>query len=148
MKFEIFDCRFSITGVRTRLKARGDSLNATISNPKSKIENTIGGGLWHSYRRKRVAPDRGIRESYRTNQIRCGPAVQDLLSAKLVRASVPHVRIGKIDTSKAAALKGVRAVLTGADVKIFLSVRGLKTSRCWRMTKCACAAMRCGGGRR
>jgi len=40
-----------------------------------------------------------------------------LLWAKVLRASVPHARIVKVDTSKAKALKGVRAVLTGADVK-------------------------------
>jgi carbon-monoxide dehydrogenase large subunit len=48
----------------------------------------------------------------------------DLLWAKVLRASLPHARIVKIDTSKAAALKGVRAVLTGADVKdIFVGTR-------------------------
>ena len=49
---------------------------------------------------------------------------EDLLWAKVLRASVPHARIVKIDTSKAKALKGVRAVLTGADVKdIFVGTR-------------------------
>jgi CO/xanthine dehydrogenase Mo-binding subunit len=49
---------------------------------------------------------------------------EDLLWAKVLRASVPHARIVKVDTSKAAALKGVRAVLTGADVKdIFVGTR-------------------------
>ena len=47
-----------------------------------------------------------------------------LLWAKVLRASVAHARIVKIDTSKAKALKGVRAVLTGADVKdIFVGTR-------------------------
>jgi CO/xanthine dehydrogenase Mo-binding subunit len=41
----------------------------------------------------------------------------DLLWAKVLRSSVPHARIVNIDTSKAKALKGVHAVLTGADVK-------------------------------
>ncbi len=40
-----------------------------------------------------------------------------LLWAKVLRSSVPHARIANIDTSKAKALKGVHAVLTGADVK-------------------------------
>ena len=40
-----------------------------------------------------------------------------LLWAKVLRSSVPHARIVGIDASKAKALKGVRAVLTGADVK-------------------------------
>jgi CO/xanthine dehydrogenase Mo-binding subunit len=49
---------------------------------------------------------------------------EDLLWAKVLRASVPHARIVKVDTSKAKALKGVRAVLTGADVKdIYVGTR-------------------------
>ena len=49
---------------------------------------------------------------------------EGLLWAKIVRSSVPHARIVKIDSSKASALKGVRAVLTGADVKdIFVGTR-------------------------
>ena len=49
---------------------------------------------------------------------------EGLLWAKVLRASVPHARIVKVDTSKAKALKGVRAVLTGADVKdIFVGTR-------------------------
>ena len=42
---------------------------------------------------------------------------ENLLWAKVLRASVAHARIVSIDTSKAKALKGVRAVLTGADVQ-------------------------------
>jgi CO/xanthine dehydrogenase Mo-binding subunit len=42
---------------------------------------------------------------------------ENLLWAKVLRASVPHARIVNIDTSKAKALRGVHAVLTGADVK-------------------------------
>ncbi|MGE5218225.1 MAG: xanthine dehydrogenase family protein molybdopterin-binding subunit [Chloroflexota bacterium] len=38
------------------------------------------------------------------------------LSAKLLRASLPHARILGIDTSKASKLNGVRAIITGADV--------------------------------
>jgi len=49
---------------------------------------------------------------------------EGLLWAKVMRASVPHARIVKVDTSKAKALRGVRAVLTGADVKdIFVGTR-------------------------
>ena len=49
---------------------------------------------------------------------------ENLLWAKILRASVPHARIVNIDTSKAKALKGVRAVLTGADVKdIYVGTR-------------------------
>src|SRR6185369_13893763 len=38
------------------------------------------------------------------------------LSAKILRASLPHARILGIDTNKAAKLPGVRAIITGADV--------------------------------
>jgi CO/xanthine dehydrogenase Mo-binding subunit len=49
---------------------------------------------------------------------------ENLLWAKVLRASVPHARIVNIDTSKAKALPGVHAVLTGADVKdIFVGTR-------------------------
>ena len=49
---------------------------------------------------------------------------ENLLWAKVLRASVPHARIVNIDTSKAKALQGVRAVLTGADVKdIYVGTR-------------------------
>jgi len=42
----------------------------------------------------------------------------------VMRASVAHARIVKVDTTQARALKGVRAVLTGADVKdIFVGTR-------------------------
>jgi len=41
---------------------------------------------------------------------------EGLLWAKVLRSPLPHARIVKIDTSKAKALTGVRAVLTGADV--------------------------------
>ena len=51
-------------------------------------------------------------------------AFENLLWAKVLRASVPHARIVNIDTSKAEALNGVRAVLTGADVKdIYVGTR-------------------------
>ena len=47
-----------------------------------------------------------------------------LLWAKVLRASVPHARIVKIDAAGAKALKGVRAVLTGADVEgIYVGTR-------------------------
>jgi CO/xanthine dehydrogenase Mo-binding subunit len=38
------------------------------------------------------------------------------LAAKILRTSLPHARILGIDTSKAANLAGVRAIITGADV--------------------------------
>jgi CO/xanthine dehydrogenase Mo-binding subunit len=38
------------------------------------------------------------------------------LSAKILRASLPHARILDIDTSKAEKLPGVRGIITGADV--------------------------------
>src|SRR5688572_4686478 len=38
------------------------------------------------------------------------------LWAKMLRSPLPHARIVSIDTSKAAALPGVRAIITGVDV--------------------------------
>lgn len=47
-----------------------------------------------------------------------------LLWGKVLRSSVPHARIAGIETGKARALKGVRAVLTGADVEgIYVGTR-------------------------
>ena len=40
-----------------------------------------------------------------------------LLHGKILRTSVPHARIVRLDTSRARALPGVRAVLTGEDVE-------------------------------
>ena len=54
----------------------------------------------------------------------CGAAIYatdvvlpDMLWAKAMRSSIAYGRIKKLDTSKAEALAGVRAVVTGADVK-------------------------------
>src|SRR6187549_3618106 len=41
----------------------------------------------------------------------------NMLWAKALRSPIPYGRIKKVDTSKAQALPGVRAVVTGADVK-------------------------------
>lgn len=40
-----------------------------------------------------------------------------MLWAKILRSPYPHARILRVDTSRAEALPGVRAVLTGGDVK-------------------------------
>src|SRR4029434_1935017 len=49
---------------------------------------------------------------------------EELLWAKVLRSPIPHGRIKNIDTSKAKALAGVRAVLTGADVpSVFVGTR-------------------------
>jgi 4-hydroxybenzoyl-CoA reductase alpha subunit len=45
-------------------------------------------------------------------------ALPRMLYAKLFRSPHPHARIVRIDTSKAAALPGVKAVLTGPDLPI------------------------------
>ncbi len=42
--------------------------------------------------------------------------ISDALWAKVLRSPLPHARILKVDTSKAAKLRGVRAVITGADI--------------------------------
>src|SRR5207248_7165311 len=41
-----------------------------------------------------------------------------MLYAKLLRSPHPHARITRIDTSRAQALAGVKAVLTGRDLPI------------------------------
>ncbi len=41
---------------------------------------------------------------------------EDMLHAKVRRAMVPHAILKKLDTSQATALKGVKAVLTAADI--------------------------------
>lgn len=41
-----------------------------------------------------------------------------MLFCKILRSHVPHARIVRIDTSKAAALPGVHAIITGADTPI------------------------------
>lgn len=47
-----------------------------------------------------------------------------LLWAKVLRSPIPHGRIKKIDTTKAKALAGVHAALTGADVPhVFVGTR-------------------------
>jgi CO/xanthine dehydrogenase Mo-binding subunit len=49
---------------------------------------------------------------------------EGLLWAKILRSPIPHGRVKNIDTSKAKALAGVHAVLTGADVaNVFVGTR-------------------------
>jgi CO/xanthine dehydrogenase Mo-binding subunit len=49
---------------------------------------------------------------------------EGLLWAKVLRSPIPHGRIKNIDTSKAKALTGVHAVLTGVDVpNVFVGTR-------------------------
>ncbi len=49
---------------------------------------------------------------------------EGLLWAKVLRSSVPHARIINLDTAKAKRLAGVRAVLTGDDVReIYVGTR-------------------------
>ena len=43
------------------------------------------------------------------------------LWAKILRSSLPHARLLKVDISKAAKLPGVRAVITGADIPAVLT---------------------------
>jgi CO/xanthine dehydrogenase Mo-binding subunit len=42
--------------------------------------------------------------------------IPDALWAKVLRSSLPHARLLKVDTSKAKEMAGVRAVITGADI--------------------------------
>lgn len=45
-------------------------------------------------------------------------ALPGMLHAKILRSTQPHARIRSIDTSRAEALDGVRAVVTGADMPV------------------------------
>ncbi len=53
-----------------------------------------------------------------TGQTRFADDIQlpRMLYARIVRSTVPHARIARIDTSRAARLGGVKAVLTGRDL--------------------------------
>ena len=42
--------------------------------------------------------------------------IPDALAAKILRSPFPHARIVKVDASKALKLRGVRAVISGADI--------------------------------
>ncbi|HEY7168602.1 MAG TPA: xanthine dehydrogenase family protein molybdopterin-binding subunit, partial [Candidatus Binatia bacterium] len=49
---------------------------------------------------------------------------EGLLWAKVLRSPLPHARIARIDPSRAKALPGVHAVLTGADLAgVFVGTR-------------------------
>ncbi len=58
------------------------------------------------------APDKATGRAKFTDDI----SLPNMLFGKLLLSPVPHARIKSIDTSKAKALSGVKAVLTGADV--------------------------------
>src|SRR5690606_13467598 len=45
-------------------------------------------------------------------------ALSGMLIAKLLRSPHPHARIVRVDASRALALAGVRAVITGADLPV------------------------------
>ena len=63
----------------------------------------------HPARRRR-------REGHRAGPVRGRHQAAGLLHAKLLRSPHAHARIVRIDTSRARALPGVRAVLTAADI--------------------------------
>jgi len=58
------------------------------------------------------APDKATGRAVYTDDI----TLPNMLYGKLLLSPVPHARIASIDTSRAASLPGVKAVLTGADV--------------------------------
>src|ERR1700752_1458195 len=43
-------------------------------------------------------------------------ALPGMLHGKVLRSTVPHARLVRLDAARARALPGVRAVITGADV--------------------------------
>lgn len=54
-----------------------------------------------------------------TDDLQFGPG---LLYGRVVRSPHPHARIGRVDTTKALALPGVKAVVTGADTPGFIGL--------------------------
>ena len=56
-----------------------------------------------------------------------------LLWAKFLRSPHPHAYIRNVDTSKAEKVHGVRAIITGADVKGFLIGKQIRDMPvlCW-----------------
>jgi CO/xanthine dehydrogenase Mo-binding subunit len=44
-----------------------------------------------------------------------------MLWAKIARSTVPHARIGHIDTREAAAIPGVHGVVTAADIRTVIA---------------------------
>ncbi|MFQ5993317.1 MAG: hypothetical protein ACE5NA_12850, partial [Nitrospiraceae bacterium] len=52
--------------------------------------------------------------------------VPGALWGKVLRSTVPHARVGKVDTSQARSLPGVHAVLTGADLPSLLVGQRMK----------------------
>ena len=75
--------------------------------------------------------------------------VTDVLSARLLTSTYAHAKIKRIDTSKAMAMRGVKAVLTGGDFKelsdrFFLTVP--RSPECSALRRRACGYGR-GSGR-
>ena len=76
---------------------------------------------------------------------------EGLLWAKVLRSPIPHGRIKNIDTAKAKALAGVRAVLIGADVPdVYVGTRlkDLPVLANDKVRICRRRGRRCGGGQR
>ena len=55
--------------------------------------------------------DREVDESFLANL-----ALPGLLEARLVRSPLPHARVKRVETSRALQVRGVVAVLTGAEL--------------------------------
>jgi aerobic carbon-monoxide dehydrogenase large subunit len=83
----------------------------TTDQPTTETTSHEIGGIGHSLRRKE--DDRFLRGAGRyVDDI----VLPGMLHAAVLRSPVPHARIVSIDTSAAAALPGVVAVVTGADL--------------------------------
>jgi CO/xanthine dehydrogenase Mo-binding subunit len=65
-----------------------------------------------------------------------------MLHGKIVRSTVPHGRITRIDTSAARALAGVHRVVTARSSPSPITARRFTTSRSSRSTRCAMSANR------
>ena len=57
----------------------------------------------------------------------------DMLHCAILRSPHPHARIVRIDTSRAEALAGVAAVLTGEDMQRWCNPMGRRGRLIWSM---------------
>ena len=83
----------------------------TTEQPTTQATPPGIGGIGHSLRRRE--DDRFLRGAGRFVD---DVVLPGMLHAAVLRSPVPHARIASIDTSAAAALPGVVAVVTGADL--------------------------------
>ena len=68
--------------------------------------------------RQAAAPGGRARQGHRADQFADDLSLPGMLHMKLLRATVPHARIARVDATRARGAPGVALVLTGADLPI------------------------------